>query len=304
METPIDYTELLPQSECPPRDAIAALIEKIPYFSREWLFDTDRFVMVFRDRFVQIVNSLPEDDSRKELEIELAHIQHTLSLHHGLIIAQNETTATLRAIEEELIENWVFEQYQNFSNGGNVWSLVIEEELFSKFLYYLYQYTHYSIQNVFTYLTTLIRFSQIEGSDGIIDSHLRAMYASYDRELVDGMIEQYGYLGGSKFPYNIHIDLAIQNDPELSDREASVIVDDFIEHNARIHILILQLWNKCILPYFNTLEKVDQIYMADALNSLLDILDPEHFIPHFFYNGNYVESMVRGQILIERRMLH
>lgn len=86
----IDYSEHLPQPHVPAKDAIFALTDKIPGFAREGFFDTEKFVEVFRDRFVHIVNSLPQDESRKELEVELAHIQHALNLEHGLILFADE----------------------------------------------------------------------------------------------------------------------------------------------------------------------------------------------------------------------
>ena len=44
------------------------------------------------------------------------------------------------------------------------------------------------------YLNTLVRFSQVDGSTGCIDAHVRAIGKRFSQEQVDVMIGQYEYL--------------------------------------------------------------------------------------------------------------
>lgn len=304
MET-TNFFDFLPEPDCPVRDAVYALADNMPFFSREWLFEVDAFVQVFRDRFVQIVSTLPEDSSRKELEIELAHIQHKMNMEHWLIINATETWAILRTIEENLTEAWVFEAYKKFSEGVLDKNLVIDGELFGEYLYYLYEYAQYNIQNVFIYLLTLLKFSQaVEWSDVIIIAHLRAIGDKYDQEQVDVMVSKYGYLWGVDQSYDDHILNTMEEDPELTHDEARDFVDDFIEQNARIHIFLAYLWNNNVCPYYANLTKIEQAHITHFLNDFRDIIDPEWYIPIFFYNGNWHEVLMRNRMIEDWRDVH
>ncbi|MBC7498441.1 hypothetical protein H7170_02245 [Candidatus Gracilibacteria bacterium] len=301
----MNFSEMLPTADCPVRDAIYAIVEKMPGFQSQGLFEIDAFVVAFRNRFFQIVNTLPQDDeSRKELEIELAHIQHHMNIQNGLIISATKDLAILRTIEENLTEEGVLDAYTRFSAGIYDEGLVIDVELFDDYLHYLHAYAQYSIENVLVYLSTLCRFSQVGGSEVAIISHLRRIGDEYHQDQVDAMIDHYSYLGGVDYTYDEHIRDAMEEDPELTSIEAAYFVDDFIEQNARMHISLARLWNDTILPYYDDLDRIKQLSITQLLNDFRDILDPEHFIPLFFCNGNILERIARDHIISEGRTLH
>jgi hypothetical protein len=101
-----DYVSLLPSEQADPRDAIEALVDKLPSFRRAGLFEKDEFVGVFAEKLEDITNRLPTNlEQRKPLEIDLAHIIHDVQDRYGLIIAKDQATARLRTIENVLTQD-------------------------------------------------------------------------------------------------------------------------------------------------------------------------------------------------------
>jgi hypothetical protein len=66
----------------------------------------------------------------------------------------------------------------------------------------------------------------------------------------------------------------------------------------------MNLWNLYISPHFNSLDKSHQIHITKLLNDFRDIIDPEHFVPLFFYTENWIEYLERDTIIQQGRELH
>jgi hypothetical protein len=96
-----DYNKILPHPDCPPEDALYAIIDKLPIFFRHRYFESPNFIVTFHDRLMHIVQSFPDDASRKELEIEVAHIQHAISTH-GIVLFSDPNKIKIDTIEQIL----------------------------------------------------------------------------------------------------------------------------------------------------------------------------------------------------------
>ena len=302
----MNFSDMLPTANCPVNDAVKSLVENVPRFWSQWLFEVDAFVTAFRDRFVEIVNMLPQDDeSRKELEIELAHIQHQLNTEYWLIIATTLSLATLRGMEEKLTEEGVLDMYRRFSEWVVQGTMTIDAEFFEIYLHYLYEYAQYDIGHVFTYLSTLRRFSQAEETDvNVILAHVSSIWDVYDQEQVDAMIDQHGYLWGLDNTYDDNVMYIMEEDPELTWQEANQYLDYSTDQNARIHIFLAQLWKDTIEPHYYNLDYSEQVLVAQLMNDLRDTLDPEYFIPLWFNTWNTIEKIMWDKSSEEWRTLH
>lgn len=247
----LDYSERLPKSHVPVRDEIFALSDKLSGFYRDGLFQSEGFVAAFRKRLIDIVYALPQEaQARRELEIELAYMQYALETKHGLDISADELGLAIRMLKNQLIQQWVFEWYTKFSRGIQDNNLEIDTDSFDLYLFYLYQCSQRSIDEVFRYLNTLISFSQVDGSEETLLNHLKTIWNTYDSTQVDTAIDTHNYLWGPDFPYERHIAFARLSNPEATYDEASDSVDAFIEENARFHLYIAHIWNNNIRPYF------------------------------------------------------
>lgn len=304
MNTP-NYAEMLPNSRCNPQDAIEALIEKVPRYINEWLFKVPDFVQLFAESVTNIMNNLPENlNERKPVEIELAYIIHNLYVNHGVVIAHHQQQAYLRAMELELSNKWVLSDYLSFAYGksesidtNNIDALVL-------FLGYLGSYCTIGIRDVALYLKTCVRLSQLEGWAEILMAHLSEKFSLIPSELIDKTIEDqkwYFWIKSSEFEDSIH-DIMEEEDISYEEAEESFLANQ--REVACLYFYIWGLYNEYILPKINTLTKKQKNELFSLLNDFRDIVDPEWFMPMYFFNGNGVEFLERGKILDEGREVH
>ena len=73
---------------------------------------------------------------------------------------------------------------------------------------------------------------------------------------------------------------------------------------AAFHLFLADLYNTYILSAFPRLDRITQIYFLDLLNNFRDIVDPEGYIPLYFHNGNWLETLMRDKIRKEGREVH
>jgi hypothetical protein len=73
-----------------------------------------------------------------------------------------------------------------------------------------------------------------------------------------------------------------EEDPSLTYIEATRSVEDFRQNAAAFHLFLGRLWNKNILPHFNTLSTDQQRSIIRLTNDFRDIVDPEHYVPVYF----------------------
>lgn len=297
-----NYADILPNRECNPRDAIEAISEKLPGYIREWLFEVVDFVEIFADRIHHIIENLPENpEEKRSAEVELAYIIHDLYINQDIVIAHNQQQVNLRSIELLLDDEGVLTEYLWFSQ----WVIdnvdISKPELFVHFLEYLASYNSIWIKDVMIYIQTCIRISQLDGWVDILMTHLREVFDHIPTDMIDSMIdENRWYLWGKSWDYeeNIHI---IMDEENLSYQEASLEFEEFQRDCAGFHFYLGWIYNEYILPKISKLPTEKQFGIYSTLNDLRDIVDPEYYIPLFFYSGNTPELIERNKILEEGR---
>jgi len=299
-----DFERHFLKDNAPLQDAIEAIVDKLPEIGRKWLFQSDEFVCVFSRKFEAIVNRLPKDDSRKPLEIELAYIVRDIEQRHGIIIAQYDRDTRLRSIEFTLEEHDVLEQYRQFSQGVSSVVDISEPELFVLYLEYLYAYVGMSISHAGEYLQACIRFAQVDGWDEVLLDHLDSFFDKIPQNAIDDMLNEHDYLGGDEWDFELHVKGAQEEEPWISRNKAIQRVMEFQNNRAAFHLFLADLFNACIFPRFISLSRDEQIFYINLLNDFRDIVDPEGYVPLYFHNGNWDETLMRDKMREEWRDVH
>jgi hypothetical protein len=68
---------------------------------------------------------------------------------------------------------------------------------------------------------------------------------------------------------------------------------------AGLYFYLGGIYNEYILPKMTDLPKEAKNELFSLLNDFRDIVDPEGYMPMYFFNGNGVEFLERGKILDE-----
>lgn len=297
-----NYAEILPNPDCDPQDAIEALVEKVPWYLREWLFDISDFVQMFVNRVNSIMANLSWEESKiKKIEDTLIYIFRDLGINRYLNIIRDNEILSQRWIKILLDSEWVLTDYLWFSQ----WEIhkvdISNPELFIDFLDYLAYNNSDSIKEVMVYVQTCVRISQLDGWVDILMIHLKKVFARIPMDMIDSMIDQNRwYLGGKSWDFDECI-RCIQDDEGLSYEEASLEFEEFQRDCAGFHFFLIRLHSEYIYPKMWDLpiQKVHEIY--STLNDLRDIVDPEYYIPTFFHNGNIPELLERQRMVEEGR---
>lgn len=219
---------MLPRSDCNPMDILEALIEKVPRFMREWFFKIDDFIQVFAISIDSIINNLPDDlDERKEIEIELAHIIHTLYINEDLIFTCDNDSRNKRCVELVLDKQGLLVPYLSFASGVQNSINTSEPEYILQFLEYLVLYIPNWIRDLILYLRSCIRISQV-GDEWmvILFEHLRKMFSYISMDDIDEMIDKNnGYLGNESWDENTRIH-CIMKEENVTYEEATILFRD------------------------------------------------------------------------------
>jgi hypothetical protein len=91
----------------------------------------------------------------------------------------------------------------------------------------------------------------------------------------------------------------MEDDKTLSRSDALEKLEKNIHEDAAFHLFLVNFSENYIYPYFPNLSREQQIEIANLLNDFRDIVDPEHFVPFYFKNANWIEASMRENIIKE-----
>lgn len=93
-------------------------------------------------------------------------------------------------------------------------------------------------------------------------------------------------------------------DENLSYRDAAEYVESFQEDTAAFHFYLSNIWNEYVMPHLDSIGDIERKKISSLFADLKDLIDPESYIPHVFFNGNFFEHTLRIGILEEGRDIH
>lgn len=317
-----NYTHILPKPECPPRDALYALVDRVLIFSREWLFQAEVFVDVFRQRLIDIMQALPQDKPREDIEEQLTYIHNTVRDMTGVLVFSEMSQVEVY----DDVEKDIFTEYRTFSQGMAEEWFSMDSVVLEMYLHMLYLEAQKSLEGLMNYIRTLDLVIQIDGVEWTLTDHVEAMTSAYADTEIQAMIDQYGYVWYEPDSYDgliydaMHEDDWDEEDGESMDepsdnpittthpseegewltlREAEVAVDEFIEFSARLHLFLRDLYVKHVKPRSNEVSEEQWEYIKTILNSVRDYLDGNHLVPLIIPTDNYPEIIMR-EVAIRR----
>jgi hypothetical protein len=100
----VNFEDQLPRPNVPVKDAIYAIADKMPRFSRENMFEQTDFLKEFIARLQSIVDQILIHEARRELEEEIAYILYDLDTKHDIELTFDTRHPQLRKFEAYLKE--------------------------------------------------------------------------------------------------------------------------------------------------------------------------------------------------------
>jgi hypothetical protein len=292
----VPYEDMLPKLHVPPRDALEAIAEKIPWFKRNGLFQIHAFVKIFSQRLQEILDHLHNDPQKMEAEKDIAYILRDLHAEGGIDITFDRRHPDVRWLELYLSQKWILDVYNRFAHEQNPEGLEFDDEYFPQYLDYLYFSSWQGIDDALLYLKTCIKISQVYGGSQVLFLHLRWLFIRIPESWIEGFLETHEYTRRSEWKRDMCIT------PENEE------IIDGIEQSrydaASFHSLLADFYNQFVLPYFDTIPEHKKITATNLLNDFRDIFDPKGYIPLYFHNGNWHETLMRDRKLEEEGKLH
>ncbi len=298
------FDEVLPEVWEDPLVYINALRKRWSSIVRKKLFENEDFVKLFERRVSKLVNDISgKKEQKKHAEIELAYIYKELSDSYSLVFGVDPEFANLRTTELILEKEGLFDYFIAFSEWKASLLKIDEPEMFALFLKYLMGYAKRSYAWVYAYLRSCVGVSQVEGWLEALLLHLKERWDTIPQDIIDSMVEENGYVWWKQGDFDAHIRSAMEDD-NLSYDEALDYVEAFQEDSAAFHFYLTSLWNEYIMPHLDTIGALEREKISSLITDLKDLIDPESYIPYFFFNGNFFEHTLRRGILEEWRDVH
>lgn len=291
------YDPILPSLSCSIEDAYGAITEKFGRFCRHGLFQSDQFVQAFERRVVHIMKGLPELEqwTRIDMEKELATMLHDLQTNYGVIISQYAEHGYLRAIELSLDRAWVLQKFLDFARSKKDAIALNNEPLVEWFLEYLSLFIKNSPQDTAIYLEMLVRLSQV--SEQWVDITLGHILEKTERlswELIEREIYENNWYFWKETDSFDAIQASFMKDQKNPHdwRLGETTTLEYQEHIAKMHLFLDGIYQAYILPKIETIRTEELHRIHGIFNNLKDILDPDAYIPLYYYtrnNGEYLE---------------